>query len=362
MLIGPTLGRYLSSRFLFMILAVFGTIFSMIYVIDLVEMLRRAGNRPGATASLIAFLSFLRAPSVSEQILPFCVLFGTMATFINLTRRLELLVARAAGISIWQLMMPPLGIALAIGIFSVTLYNPISAMMKHRADGIETELFGGIGGQETKGGLWIRQNSVDGQAIIRAETVEAGGSRLGGVTLYTYGKDGSFEARIEARHAKLVPGVWQMTEARIIVPGEEIQEAGLYLLATNLTPGEVSENIVTPESVPFWELQSFRAATELAGLDSTRYRLQFQLLLARPLFFIAMVLIAAAFSLRFFRFGGITKMVCGGAGAGFVLYIVSKFTGDLGTSGLLSAPIAAWSPAVVASMLGALALLNQEDG
>ena len=55
-------------------------------------------------------------------------------------------------------------------------------------------------------------------------------------------------------------------------------------------------------------------------------------------------------------------MVGGGVAAGFVLYLATKLVGDLGGAGLLSAAVAAWSPAVVASMLGALALLNQEDG
>jgi len=75
-----------------------------------------------------------------------------------------------------------------------------------------------------------------------------------------------------------------------------------------------------------------------------------------------MVLIAAAFSLRFFRFGGIARMVGGGISAGFVLYLLTKMVADLGGSGLLSTPVAAWSPAVVGSLLGALALLHQEDG
>ena len=78
--------------------------------------------------------------------------------------------------------------------------------------------------------------------------------------------------------------------------------------------------------------------------------------------FVAMVLIAAAFSLRFFRFGGIQKMVLGGVGAGFVLYVATKLVGDLGGSGLLNPLVAGWSPAIVASLLGAFALLNQEDG
>ena len=94
----------------------------------------------------------------------------------------------------------------------------------------------------------------------------------------------------------------------------------------------------------------------------TPYDLRYQTLLARPLLLVAMVLISAAFSLRFFRFGGVGKMAAGGVVAGFVLYVATKMVGDMGGAGLLSAPVAAWSPALVGSLLGALALLPQEDG
>jgi len=361
-MIGWTLGRYLSARFLQTIAAVFLMISGMIYVVDFVELLRRAGNIQGVSAGDIAYLSFLRVPSVSEQIIPFCVLFGTMATFVNLTRKLELLVARAAGVSAWGFLVPPLAIAAAAGIGSVVLFNPISAVMKHRADAIETQLFGRNGKQTYGTSLWIRQKSVDGEAFIRAGQVSAEGTNLTSAAAYVYDRAGRFEQRIEAQTGKLLPGVWQFDHTRVTAPGEESFAAGTYLLATSLSPEEAVRGLIAPDSVPFWDLPSLRAAAETAGLDGTRYRLQFQMLLARPLLFIAMVLIAAAFSLRFFRFGGIEKMVSGGVGAGFVLYVAVKFVGDLGGAGLLSPLAAAWSPAVVASLLGASALLSQEDG
>ena len=55
-------------------------------------------------------------------------------------------------------------------------------------------------------------------------------------------------------------------------------------------------------------------------------------------------------------------MVTGGVVAGFVLYVATKLVSDLGGAGFLSAPIAAWSPAIVGCMLGSLVLLHQEDG
>lgn len=75
-----------------------------------------------------------------------------------------------------------------------------------------------------------------------------------------------------------------------------------------------------------------------------------------------MVIVAATVSLRFFRFGGVGKLVLGGVAAGFALRQVRQVMEGLGASGLVAAPVAAWFPAVVGSLLGTLTLLYQEDG
>lgn len=361
-MIGATLARYLTLRFLGTIALVFVTIFGMVYIVDFVEMLRRASNKPGITASFIAFLSFLRTPSVAEQILPFCVLFGTMIAFIELTRKLELVVARAAGISVWQFLLPPVMLALAIGVLSVLVLNPAAAQMKQHADRIEEHLFGRAGQSGSDASLWIRQTSIDGQAFLHAKTAKDGATELAGVSAYLYDAKGNFEAKVKADNGRLLPGAWRLKNALITTPGQNAVRVGTYLIASNVTPDHLAETFLRPDAVPFWSLQRLRRETKRAGLDSTGYNLQFQTLLARPLLLVAMVLIAAAFSLRFFRFGGITRMVGGGLGAGFVLYLLTKIVADLGASGQLSVSVAAWSPAIVGSMLGALALLQREDG
>ncbi|MGO9673772.1 MAG: LPS export ABC transporter permease LptG [Methylocella sp.] len=362
-MIGWTLGRYFAARFLTLILAVFATICGMVFVVDFVELLRRTSDIGGVSVRSIAFLSLLRAPSASEQLMPFCVLCGAMAAFLDLTRKLELLVARAVGVSVWGFLVPPVAIAVLIGIASVALFNPVSALMRQRAEVLEAQIFGDASSKDPDARFWIRQRSVDGETIIKARGASRSGERLTAPTAYAYGWDGRFEGEIEADGAQLLEGAWRFENARVLMPGEEPLEVQRYLLATNLTPQQVAKGVVSPGSVPFWDLEAVRSQTESAGLDPIGFRLQFQALLARPLLFLAMVLIAAAFSLRFFRFGGgSAKMVGGGVAAGFVLYVATILVGDLGQAGLLSAAVAAWSPAVVASMLGALALLNQEDG
>ena len=356
-----TLGRYIAWHVTRMILLVFGVIFAIIYAIDFGELLRRSGSSSEATVPVVIGLAFLRAPSIAEQILPFAVLFGAMAALLDLTRRLELVVARAAGVSAWQFLAPPIVVALAIGTISVAVYNPVSALMRERANEIEMSLFSrGRSGGDTS--LWIRQRSLDGQAILRAERSSEGGVKLGMVTVFVYEPDGRFVERVEAPRATLNQGFWRLEQARVASPQDEPADVGDYLLATNLRPEQVMQSFVAPDAVPFWSLPRVRDQTEAAGLDATGYRLRYQALLARPLLLVAMVFIAASFSLRLFRLGGVARMAAGGVAAGFMLYVATKLIGDLGAAGLLSAPVAAWTPAVIGSMLGSLALLHQEDG
>ena len=54
MILFSTLGRYLSMRFLRTIAGVFAVLFLIIFIGDFVELLRRASDTPGASASRAA--------------------------------------------------------------------------------------------------------------------------------------------------------------------------------------------------------------------------------------------------------------------------------------------------------------------
>lgn len=361
MLIGRTLGFYISARFVRTILMVFATVFGLVFTLDFVELLRRAGDTAGATPGLMAQLSLYRTPSIAEQVLPFAVLFGSMATLLGLSRKLELVVARAAGISAWQFLQPGIAVAVALGLFSILAYNPLSAALKQQATRLEAKIFArkmkGLGPE-----LWIRQKSLDGQAIIRAEAAVAATNTVTSATVFVFDAADHFVERVEAGDGILRDGYWEFHNARISSSLEEPQTYATYLLATNLDASQVRQTFTPPESVSFWRLGETIARAESAGLDASRYRLQYDVLLARPLLFVAMVFLAASVSLRFFRFGGVAKMVLGGVSAGFVLYVVTEIMRDLGGAGFVGPSIAAWLPAVVGSLLGTLALLYQEDG
>jgi lipopolysaccharide export system permease protein len=360
-MIGRTLGVYFSLRFLQSLSLIFFTIFGLIFMADFVEMLRRAGDVPNAPAALVVVLCLMRTPSIAEQVLPFATLFGAMAAFINLTRKLELVVARGAGVSVWQFLAPPVAAALGLGVVVMTVLSPGAALMKEKADAIEANIFKTqLSMQDSN--LWLRQRGADQQSILRADHAADSGLRLSGVTAYVFDLKGRFAERVDAAEARLLVGEWELKNTVVTAPSADPRKIEIYHLGTNLLPTQVAQSFVAPETVPFWSLPRLAADTESVGLDAVGYRLRFQQLLALPALLAAMVLIAACFSLKLSRMGGVGLMVLGGVGAGFVLYVSSKLVSDLGGAGLLSAPVAAWSPAIVANMLGALTLLNREDG
>jgi len=361
-MIGRTLGTYIGRRFINSILSVFGTLFALIFLLDFVETMRRASDIPNVALSTIVAISLCRTPSILEQTLPFVLLFGTMICFVGLSRRLELVVARAAGLSVWQFLTPPVLLAIALGILAAIAYNPLSAHLKSRTDTLEGKVFGSRKLDDRSGAFWMRQHSVDGEAVLHAGGRDENGV-LSNVTFYIFDHDNRFQRRVDAETATLTEGMWHLGKAHELVPDHQIVDHETLDLPTDLTAEHVRQTFAaSADSVSFWRLSGAISQANAEGLDANDYRLQYQTLLARPVLLLAMVLIAATVSLRFARFGGVGWMILSGIGAGFVLYVVTKIAKDLGNAGLVDPTVAAWSPAVVGMLIGFTVLLNQEDG
>ncbi len=365
-MIGRILGFYFARRFAHAVAVIFLSCVTLIVLVDFLEMARRTADREQVTVSLLALLTIYRAPAFTEQLLPFAVLFGGMVTFVILSRRLELVVARAVGLSVWQFITPPVLVAFLVGVFATCVFNPVSADFKERANQIEGDIFASGGGTpgltQSKKDFWIRQQSVDGQSIIQAQSSRQGGRVLSGVVIFEFDPAGNFMERVEAKSATLGDGAWILTDAKVLVPGLDLASYDTYLIATKLDPKQIQDSLIAPETVSFWQLPSAIRSAEQSGFGAEKYRLQLQSLLAKPFLLVAMVLIAAVVGLRVFRFGGVGQTILGGVLAGFLLYVGTKLAEDLGEAGIVHPVAAAWFPAVTGILLGALILLHREDG
>ncbi len=134
-----TLSLYLGRRFLFGFGGTMLALMALVLLFDFLELLRRASDRNDVSLTVVISLAFFNLPVLMQKIVPFAALFGGMFTFARLTRSHELVVARAAGVSVWQFLMPGLVIAILVGAFVVTAFNPLSAVTASKHEQLEAK-------------------------------------------------------------------------------------------------------------------------------------------------------------------------------------------------------------------------------
>ncbi len=357
----PVLFTYFFKRFSGSILAVFGLVSALVFVLDLIELTRIANDASTNALITAAELALMRTPSVSEQVLPFAGLFGGLFGFLALAKSRELVVARAAGTSVWQFIAPALIASLLWGSLGTLALNPLSATLKAHADAIMAHTDQNSS-QSKKKEIWLRQKSVDGEAILRAETADLASGDFKGITAFEFDKSGRFIHRVVAQKGHLDDGVWILTDAKLLSPGSPPENHDTYELSTFLTKEQVRQSLSAPDTISVYALPGWARATEAAGLDATHYRQQFQSLMARPALLAAMILIAATVSLRFSRTGVSIGSILGGVAGGFALYVANKISGDFGANGLLNPIFASFIAPVLSGLICTLILLYLEDG
>jgi len=359
-----TLRRYIQWKFLTAILGTFVLCSVLIFMIDFVEILRQQGKFGAVAAWKLVWMTLLRLPAYTEFLLAFAVLVGSIGAMLMLARKSELTVMRAGGMSAWQFMWPGLVVAGLLGLIGVTLYNPMAAAARSEGEQMFAQSFGRESNllRSSNGGTWLRQDGADGQSVITASAATNRGLSLDGVTVFVFDDAGKFTERIDASRAELRDGYWRIEEAWVARVGREAEKFETYLLSTYLTPERVTDALGTVISVSFWDLPGLIEVADKAKLSSTSLRIQYEMLLARPLLCIAMVFLAATVSLRSFRSGGIQTMVISGMVGGFGFFLAAEVSRQIGVAGFVPPWAAVWLPIVLLILLSTTVLLHQEDG
>ncbi len=364
MKLSATLSIYFGRQFLFWIGMVFLVFVATIFVFDLVELLRRGASKESADLGSIVLMAFFKLPLMAQKAIPFAILIGGILCFSRLTRSHELVVARAAGVSVWQFMLPAVVLAFLIGSVVITVYNPLASAMVSRYEQMEAKYLRKQASllAISSSGLWLRQAEANGESVIHARRVTEPDTVLHDVIIFLFEDTDRFVGRIDAVSAKLETGYWDLREAALTAPDQPAEFVDRYELKTDLTLEQIHDSFASPETLSFWELPGFIKILEEAGFSAVKHRIHWYALLSAPLLLCAMVVIGASFSLRLTRRGGTGLLIAAGVLTGFVFYFLSDVVLALGLSGKIPPALAAWTPAGICTLLGVGLLFHLEDG
>ncbi len=354
---------YLIRRFSLWLLIVLSGFATITMLSDILEMLRLA-NSFDLTASAAFFFSLQRLPHLMFDLLPFVFLFATAFCLLRLSQAHELVAIRASGVSVWQFLRPLLIFTFVLAVATITLLEPLGTRSFNAFKDTHAKLTG-IKPQLSfsTGGVWFRENSDNGNYIIRAEKLDAGTSiRLLNVDITVLTAAGDFSHRISAEDAVLATNLLTLNNAQIHMATDlPIDKAQLYL-PTRLTQESLQANFKPPHAVNIWQLPRYISQAHASGIDVTRHQARFQSLLALPALLLSMVMVAACFSLPTGRVFSPRQTLGLSILSGVLLFLVNDFIGLIGEINIIPTILASWMPALIALLLSVSYLLTTEDG
>lgn len=366
MYLSPLLSFYLARQFFVQFLMFMGGLLSVIFIFDAVELIRRLGKYNNLSIDILLPMTLLKLPGLGLQILPFAILFSSVFCLWRLTRSYELVSIRAAGVSAWQFLFAPMGVALAIGLFSIMLLNPIAAVMTERYEEMESRYISFT--PETtinlsSNGLWLRQAMPEGMAIIHAVNIKTPEWILSPATAFFFDAKQDMTYRIDAEQMTLGDKVWIFKDASSYnITDNHTEYFDTLSMPTTLTRHEIESRFDSPGTISFWQLPTYARVMAATGFSASALWSHYYSLLSQPLLNVALVLLAAATALRSPRYLKGWWIVISTMLTAFLVFFLGDLLEALGISERLPLLLSSFAPSLISLLAGVSFLLYREDG
>jgi len=356
--------RYFGLRYIgWLLISIFG-LTSTVTLIQAIELARRASNKlqDGQTINIVG-MSLLNIPSVIELTLPISLIVGSMLCFETWNRSNEFVVSRGFGRSIWAILSPVSFAAGMIGLLFVVLVNPIGSLTSREYEKQMGELFGS--GQQrmsvSADGIWLRDTPPTGQFIINGDMLDVDTAQIMNPTIYTFSEKNELDLRIRASSMQLTDTGWIIDGATLWQNDGDRMERDMMMLPSGLAALDLGLSSEPPKTIPFVSLPAFINLLESAGLPTIEHRLHFHKLLSLPFLMIGLAMLSARATLTNMTRGRRAKLFTRGIIIAVSIFLFAHFMQILGTSLRLPAIVAAWAPAIIVMILGAILLARMDE-
>lgn len=361
------LGRYVNRQLIFNFVAVLSIILGVIFLFEMVERIRRISSIPEFGMLFALEMAVARLPKTVEQVFPFVMMVAAMITFWRLGKTSEYVIMRAAGISVWDFLLPICAVTIVIGIINITMINPLAARLYGLYETLERRV-------DTKNpqammyseqGLWIREALDDKKTmVLHAQNIQhdKDGLLLREVSIIELNEQAKPLRQIEAFAGVLNDGFFSLKDVKIYRSGNPVEKLSEMNYQTILDISKIEDSFAEPEAISFWSLPAVIRFYDKSGFSVQRHEMRFWSLVISPLFLVTMVLMAAIFALRpSHRRGGVIILIVGGIIAGFSTYFMSQLVYAMGVSGGLPVWLAVVAPTLIAGSI-AVSILIQIEG
>ena len=356
--------------FKYFLLALF-SLMILIFFIDIIELFRRSSNKVGVDHLIeadifdILVMALLKISGNIEKILPFATLIGSISCFNQWRKKNYYIVSKTSGISLWTILSPILVSFFLIGLVSIIVLNPFTALLNKKYENLQTVFFGQKNLKtfsfDTKG-FWIKQISRKSYLLINASKINEDLNTLFDVNIFVYDQNKIFNKRISARQAVFSENKLKLFEVRLTKSNSELQILNELSFFIKSNQSNLNVTSIEPENIYILDFPIYLKQMQQYGLNTSMHLLYFFKLICQPFLIISMILLSASLMLksneRKIEFGIVSLSLV----VGFSLYFIGDFIFALGSSEKLPALLSGFGPTLIGLFAGCYLTSDIDEG
>lgn len=352
------LDRYLIRQVLWFTLLVAAALVTLAALFSFIEQQDDVGT--GTYGVLDAFfVTMLLVPKQAFQLLPIAALIGALLGLGNLARGSELIVIRAAGVSVARVALAAAMAGIVLVVFGALLGEGLAPPLESYAHQVKTlAKFADLNYAE-HAGIWLK----DGSRIASIEQQSAD-NLYGGIYYYTLaaGPDGRQHLVEVSRADSAVPvqgKTWRLRNFATSVLGADgvtTRRAATALVDSDVSADVLGAAVVDPGSLPIRGLYRFVGHLKANGLESRAWEVALWSRIARSLSTVLLCMLAVPFVFGPLRSSGAGSRAAIGIVIGIVYFLINRTLENSGDVYGLDPLLVAWGPVAGLALVTAAAI------
>lgn len=299
-------------------------------------------------------------PQFLLLVIPMAMLLGTLLAMQRLSGESEITAMKAGGISLARIVAPLLLVGFAVSLVALAVQELFVPLANDRAAYVRQQAIEHVSAASSGNLSAVTALPGGGKQVTIAGGLDLPTQTLLNVTVIRYDAHQKPQEFVIADSARYAPPTWTFHNATTyhFAPDGSTQTINSGTLAVDIgeRPNQIAKqtlNITDPEQLSRAEIKERLDSGQLSPQQQKSFTASYAAKLARPFASFVFILIAVPFGLRPVRGGG-TGLGFGLAVAiVFVYYVISTVFLSVGALATGLAGIAAWTPNLLFTVIGA---------
>jgi len=321
------LDRYIGKMVLVSTVVVMVVLLALFAFVSFAGELDKVG-RGDYDAGLAMQYTLLLLPRLAYQLFPIVVLLGAIIGLGTLASQSELIVVRAAGVSLRRIVWTVMKVGLLLLTLMLLVGEFVAPAAEFKAQSLRAEAISGQASFRSDRGLWAR----DGNSVIHIRDLISS-DQVGRVSVYDFDDKNRLQTVTTAGKANYEADAWlldQVLRSSVSEDGVKTSRLETQTWQSLLNPELVGVVTVKPDYLSAPGLYRYIEYLTDNGLDSNQYMLALWKKAAMPLTTLVMIFLAVPFVFGPLRSVGVGQRIFVGTLFGIGYFLADQTTGHLG--------------------------------